>query len=376
MNAHSTVPFVDLSIQWNQIRSSVLPDMERLFEASAFCLGPWAKDFEQRIAEYLGVRHAVAVSSGSAALHVAVIAAGIVPGDKVLVPTHTFIGTVWGLIYAGAIPVFCDVEAGAGTIDVRDAESKLDEKVKAIIPVHLYGQPADMAAVLDFARRHKLLVIEDVAQAIGARYDGQSLGSLGDFGCFSFYPGKNLGAAGEGGLVVTNDDRSADAMRALRDHGQAQRYVHQMIGYNYRMDGIQALVLGHKLAHLDDWTNQRRQIAQRYAEGLAGLPLTLPETIHGDHVFHLYVVRTQQRDALKGHLDGHGVQTGLHYPIPLHKQPCFADMASAQGSFPVAEDYAGTALSLPMFAGLTPDQQDRVIDAVRSFFERGDENGR
>lgn len=376
MNAHSTVPFVDLSIQWNQIRSSVLPDMERLFEASAFCLGPWAKDFEQRIAEYLGVRHAVAVSSGSAALHVAVIAAGIVPGDKVLVPTHTFIGTVWGLIYAGAIPVFCDVEAGAGTIDVRDAESKLDEKVKAIIPVHLYGQPADMAAVLDFARRHKLLVIEDVAQAIGARYDGQSLGSLGDFGCFSFYPGKNLGAAGEGGLVVTNDDRSADAMRALRDHGQAQRYVHQMIGYNYRMDGIQALVLGHKLAHLDDWTNQRRQIAQRYAEGLAGLALTLPEIVHGDHVFHLYVVRTQQRDALKGHLEGHGVQTGLHYPIPLHKQPCFADMASAQGSFPVAEDYAGTALSLPMFAGLTPDQQDRVIDAVRSFFERGDENGR
>ncbi|NVD39866.1 DegT/DnrJ/EryC1/StrS family aminotransferase [Ensifer sp. HO-A22] len=376
MNAHSTVPFVDLSIQWNQIRSSVLPDMERLFEASAFCLGPWAKDFEQRIAEYLGVRHAVAVSSGSAALHVAVIAAGIVPGDKVLVPTHTFIGTVWGLIYAGAIPVFCDVEPGAGTIDVRDAESKLDEKVKAIIPVHLYGQPADMAAVLDFARRHKLLVIEDVAQAIGARYDGQSLGSLGDFGCFSFYPGKNLGAAGEGGLVVTNDDRSADAMRALRDHGQAQRYVHQMIGYNYRMDGIQALVLGHKLAHLDDWTNQRRQIALRYAEGLAGLPLTLPEIVHGDHVFHLYVVRTQQRDALKGYLEGHGVQTGLHYPIPLHKQPCFADMATAQGRFPVAEEYAGTVLSLPVFAGLTPDQQDRVIDAVRSFFERGDENGR
>lgn len=376
MNAHSTVPFVDLSIQWNQIRSSVMPDMERLFEASAFCLGPWAKEFEQRIADYLGVRHAVAVSSGSAALHVAVIAAGIVPGDKVLVPTHTFIGTVWGLIYAGAIPVFCDVEAGAGTIDVRDAESKLDEKVKAIIPVHLYGQPADMAAVLDFARRHKLLVIEDVAQAIGARYDGQPLGSLGDFGCFSFYPGKNLGAAGEGGLVVTNDDRSADVMRALRDHGQAQRYVHQMIGYNYRMDGIQALVLGHKLAHLDDWTNQRREIASRYAEGLAGLPLELPEVVHGDHVFHLYVVRTPRRDALKAHLEGHGVQTGLHYPIPLHKQPCFADMASAKGSFPVAEDFAGTVLSLPMFAGLTPDQQDRVIDAVKSFFERGDENGR
>ncbi len=376
MNAHSTVPFVDLSIQWNQIRSSVMPDMERLFEASAFCLGPWANDFEQRIADYLGVKHAVAVSSGSAALHVAVIAAGIVPGDKVLVPTHTFIGTVWGLIYAGAIPVFCDVEAGAGTIDVRDAECKLDEKVKAIIPVHLYGQPADMAAVLDFARRHKLLVIEDVAQAIGARYDGQALGSLGDFGCFSFYPGKNLGAAGEGGLVVTNDDRSADAMRALREHGQAQRYVHQMIGYNYRMDGIQALVLGHKLGHLDDWTNQRREIASRYAEGLAGLPLKLPEVVHGDHVFHLYVVRTPQRDALKAYLEGHGIQTGLHYPIPLHKQPCFAHMASGEDHFPVAEDYAGTALSLPMFAGMTPDQQDRVIGAVTSFFERGEDNGR
>lgn len=371
MNAPNTVPFVDLSIQWKQIRTDVLPDIERLFETSAFCLGPWVSDLETRIAEYLSVRNAVAVSSGSAALHIAVIAAGIGRGDKVLVPTHTFIGTVWGLIYAGAIPVFCDVEAISGTIDVRDAESKLDEQVKAIIPVHLYGQPADMTAVMDFARRHKLLVIEDVAQAIGARYDDRPLGSLGDFGCFSFYPGKNLGAAGEGGLVVTNDDSSAAFLRSLRDHGQAQRYVHETIGYNYRMDGIQALVLGQKLPHLDDWTNQRRQVASYYADQLTGLPLILPEIVHGDHVFHLYVVRTAQRDALKTHLERHGVQTGLHYPTPLHRQPCFSEIGSARDDFPVAEGFANTALSLPMFAGLTSGQQDQVIEAIRDFFRAG-----
>jgi dTDP-4-amino-4,6-dideoxygalactose transaminase len=235
--------------------------------------------------------------------------------------------------------------------------------------VHLYGQPADVAAVQAFAQHHKLTVIEDCAQAIGARWQGKALGSFGAMGCFSFYPGKNLGGAGEGGLVVTNDDDKAALLRSLREHGQSQRYVHERIGYNYRMDGIQALVLGHKLKRLDDWTDQRRAIAARYAQGLADTPLRLPAMAHGDHVWHLYVVRTDDRHALRAHLDAHGIQTGLHYPVPLYRQPCLAGIASPDvESFPVTEDWANHGLSLPMFAGMTSAQQDQVINAIRDYF--------
>ena len=367
---NEAVPFVDLSIQWDQLHDEVMPDLEKLFKASAFCLGPWATAFETQVAEYLGVKHAIVVSSGSAALHVATIAAGIKRGDKVLVPAHTFIGTIWGLLYEGAIPVFCDVEDATGTIDLADAERKMEAGVKAIIPVHLYGQPADITRLMAFAERHGLTVIEDVAQAIGARYQGKALGGFGAMGCFSFYPGKNLGGAGEGGLVVTNDDDKAALLRCLREHGQSQRYVHERIGYNYRMDGIQALVLGHKLKRLDDWTEQRRAIAARYAEALVDTPLRLPAIVHGDHVYHLYVVRTEDRDGLRASLDARGIQTGLHYPVPLYEQPCLADIAapSADG-FPVTRDWASNGLSLPMFAGMTTAQQDRVIDGIRAYFE-------
>lgn len=367
-----TVPFVDLSIQWDQIHEEVMPDLEKLFKANAFCLGPWAAQFEAKVADYLGVKHAIAVSSGSAALHVATIAAGIKRGDKVLVPAHTFIGTIWGLLYEGAIPVFCDVEEATGNIDLADAERRMAAGVTAIIPVHLYGQPVDLAGVMAFAERHDLTVIEDAAQAIGARYRGKAIGSFGKIGCFSFYPGKNLGAAGEGGLVVTDCDETARVLRSLREHGQGQqRYVHERIGYNYRMDGIQALVLGHKLGKLDAWTDQRRAAAARYVEALADTPLRLPKVIHGDHVHHLYVVRTEDRDGLKAFLEEHGIATGLHYPMPLYKQPCLAGIAEpAAGGYPMTEDWANNGLSLPMFAGLTAAQQDRVIAAIRAWFER------
>jgi dTDP-4-amino-4,6-dideoxygalactose transaminase len=366
----ATVPFVDLSIQWDQIHDDVMPDIEKLFRANAFCLGPWATDFETRVADYLGVKHAIAVSSGSAALHVATIAAGIKRGDKVLVPAHTFIGTIWGLLYEGAIPVFCDVEEATGNIDLADAERRMEPGVTAIIPVHLYGQPVDMAATMAFAERHGIVVIEDTAQAIGARHGGKALGTIGLIGCFSFYPGKNLGGAGEGGLVVTNSDAHAKILRSLREHGQGpQRYIHERIGYNYRMDGIQALVLGHKLPRLDDWTNQRRAIAARYAATLADTPLKLPTVAHGDHVWHLYVVRTPERDALKAFLEAQGVQTGLHYPMPLYRQPCLEGIATGQpGDFPVTEEWANHGLSLPMFAGMTGEQQERVIAAVHAFY--------
>lgn len=363
-----TVPFADLSVQWRQISETALPDLEKLFEASAFCLGPWATRFETHMAEYLGSDHAVAVNSGSSALHAAVIAAGIGRGDKVLVPAHSFIGTIWGLLYEGAVPVFCDVEPETGTIDMADAARRMTDGVKAIIPVHLYGQPADMAAVQEFAARHDLVVIEDVAQAVAARYRGQRLGSLGQMGCFSFYPGKNLGGAGEGGLVVTNDAALAKRLRAIREHGQSERYVHQTIGYNYRMDGIQALILDHKLPHLEGWTDERRQIASRYEAAFETLDLRLPRVVHGDHVYHLYVVRHRNRDALRAHLEAHGIQTGLHYPLPLHRQPCVQDVAGGQGPFPVTEDWASQGLSLPIFAGMTEAQQDRVIAAVRGYF--------
>ncbi|MCJ2188105.1 DegT/DnrJ/EryC1/StrS family aminotransferase [Novosphingobium beihaiensis] len=365
------VPFVDLSIQWDQIQDEVMPDLARLFQASAFCLGPWATAFEAQIAEYLGVKHAIAVNSGSAALHVATIAAGIGRGDKVLVPAHTFIGTIWGLLYEGAIPVFCDVEDTTGNIDLADAERRMEPGVKAIIPVHLYGQPVDVTGVLAFAERHGLTVIEDAAQAIGAQWQGKAIGTFGAMGCFSFYPGKNLGGAGEGGLIVTDDDEKARLARILREHGQSERYVHERIGYNYRMDGIQALVLSHKLKRLDGWTGQRRAIARRYEDALADTPLRLPAVVHGDHVHHLYVVRTAERDALRTFLDEQGVQTGLHYPVPLYRQPCLAGIATPPADgFPVTEDWAGNGLSLPMFAGMTQAQQDCVIAAIHAYFEK------
>ncbi|MEC3909147.1 DegT/DnrJ/EryC1/StrS aminotransferase family protein [Sphingobium sp. CR2-8] len=366
----ATVPFMDLSPQWDRIRDAVMPDMERLFAASAFCLGDWVSDFEARIGDYLGAAHAVAVSSGSAALHLAVVAGGIGRGDKVLVPSNTFVGTVWGLIYAGAVPIFCDVESATGTIDMADTALRMEEGVRAIIPVHLYGQPADMDAVASFAREHDLMVIEDAAQAIGARHGGRAVGTIGRMGCFSFYPGKNLGGAGEGGLIITDDAEDAALLRALRDHGQSQRYVHDRVGFNYRMDGIQGLVLGHKLPLLDEWTDQRRMLAARYQLAFAGLPLNLPTVVHYDHVFHLYVVRSETSEALRAHLADNGIATGRHYPIPLHRQPCFADLPTPIRGFPVTEDFAANGISLPLFAGMTIDQQDRVINAVTAFFQK------
>ena len=370
VSSGTRVPFVDLSVQWQQIRATALPDLERLFEMSAFSSGPWVERFEQQIAEYLGVRHAIAVNSGSSALHLAVIAAGIGRGDAVLVPAHTFIGTIWGLLYEGAIPVLCDVEERTGTIDLADAERRLRPGVKAIMPVHLYGQPADMAACLAFAHRHGLTLIEDVAQAIGARYGESRLGSLGSFGCFSFYPGKNLGAAGEGGLVTCDDAAMAARLKSLRNHAQVDRYVHGEIGYNYRMDGIQGLMLGHKLGLLDAWTDERRAIARRYETAFADLPLQLPKVVHGDHVYHLYVVLTPAREEMRRFLGERGIDTGLHYPVPLHRQPCLAHLGLDPTGYEVADRYADQGLSLPMFSGMTGEQQDRVIDAVGAFFRQ------
>lgn len=367
MTSPPRIPLSDLNWQWRCIEQDFLVDLHRLFDTSAYCLGWAVERFEQNFASFLGAGHTVGVSSGTAALHLAVIAAGIGPGDKVLLPSHTFISTAWAVLYAGAEPVLCDVEPASGTIDVSDAERRTQPGVKAIIPVHLYGQPANMRAASDFAARHGLVVIEDAAQAHGACYQGTRVGTIGKFGCFSFYPGKNLGAAGEGGLICTNDAAAADRIRALRNHAQAERYLHAEIGFNYRMDGIQGLILDHKLRHLGAWTEERKRLARRYLEGLRGLPLGLPEIVHGDHVYHLFVVRTPRRDALRAHLEAHGISTGLHYPVPLHRQPCFSQLDIARDSFPVADQYARECLTLPLYPGMSDAQVDTVVDLVRGY---------
>ncbi len=362
------VPFMDLGWQWREIAADALPEIQDLFEQSAYCLGPYVTRFEEAFAAFLGVKHAVGVNSGTSALHLAYLVAGIGPGDRVLVPGYTFVATAWGVRYLGATPVFCDVDPDTGNIDARDAERRIGPGVKAIVPVHLYGQPADLDALLGVAERHGLTVIEDAAQAHGARYRGRPVGGFGMLGCFSFYPAKNLGAAGEAGIVVTDDHALAERLRSLRDHGQQQRHRHEEIGFNYRMEGLQGLVLWHKLQRLEDWTKERKVRAQRYLEALAGLPLALPVPRGEDHVYHLFVVRTPQRDALRAFLDSHSIQSGLHYPIALHQQPCFADLPSARESLPSAEAFAGECLSLPFFPGMTDAQQGAVINAMCAFF--------
>ena len=313
--------------------------------------------------------HALAVNSGTSALHLAVVAAGIGPGDEVLVPSHTFIATLWGPLYAGATPVLCDVEEATGNIDVSDAARRVTTRTHAIIPVHLYGQPADMAERMRARRTPQSG--GDRGQRAGDRraLEHRAAGAIGRFGCFSFYPGKNLGAAGEGGLVVTNADADATRLR-VRCAITASRSATSTteIGYNYRMDGLQAVVLRHKLRHLDRWTARRRDLADRYRQGLSNLPLILPEVRHEDHVWHLFVVRTPHREALRDWLTAAGIETGLHYPVPNHRQPCLQHLALDRQSFPVSEKWASQGLSLPLFYGMTDSQARHVVEMVHAFF--------
>jgi dTDP-4-amino-4,6-dideoxygalactose transaminase len=363
------VPFNDLTWQWRLIEERVRSDFDRVFATSQFTSGPFVEAFEHQIAEWLNVPHAVGVNSGTSALHLALLAAGVGSGDEVLLPAHTFIGSAWGILYVGATPVFCDVDEQTGTIDVGTARQLLTPRTRAIIPVHLYGQPANMDAVLSFARDCNLKVIEDAAQSIGATWNGRSTGTLGDLGCVSFYPGKNLGAAGEAGLIVTSDHCYAGRLRALRNHAQTERYVHEELGFNYRMDGLQAIVLKHKLPLLSAWTTRRNELAGRYIASLGELPLQIPSVQHQTHCWHLFVVRTPLRTALRDVLSRSGIETGLHYPVPLHRQPCLSAYVKPGATYPVADKWADEALSLPLFAGMTDEQLDYVIKVVTAFFQ-------
>jgi dTDP-4-amino-4,6-dideoxygalactose transaminase len=365
-----TVPFVDLQAQYRAIKSEVDEAIGRVLDTSAFILGREVEEFERAFAAYVGAEFCVGVGSGTAAIQLALTACGVGPGDEVIVPANTFFATAEAVSTAGATPVFADCHPDTSNLDPAQIERAVTPRTRAVIPVHLYGRPADLDPIFEAAARHNLLVVEDAAQAHGARYKGRRVGALGRAGCFSFYPGKNLGAYGEGGAVVTNDAEVARRVRMLRDHGSLQKYRHEVVGYNSRLEGIQGAVLNVKLAHLDAWNERRREHAARYRELLAPLEaagvVRLPRETPGDeHVYHLFVVQADGRDELQRHLSEAGVQTGVHYPVPVHLQPAYASLGHRAGDFPEAERQARRVLSLPMYAELSGGQIERVAEAIK-----------
>jgi dTDP-4-amino-4,6-dideoxygalactose transaminase len=359
---------MDLKQQYLGIRDEILSAVDSVFESTQFVLGKEVAAFEEEFAGYCGVPHAVAVNSGTSALHLALLAAGVGPGDEVITVSCTFVATVAAVVYTGAKPVFVDVDPVTYTMDPGQIEAAITPRTRAIVPVHLYGNPADMDPILEIARRHGLTVIEDAAQAHGAEYKGRRCGSMGEMGCFSFYPGKNLGAYGEGGLVTTGNPELARKMRMLRDWGAEKKYQHVLKGFNYRMEGVQGAILRIKLRHLEAWTEARRAHAAAYTKLLTGDGLTLPTEIAGSrHVYHVYAVLTAKRQAMMESLNTQGVQTGIHYPIPVHLLPAYADLGYVAGDLPVSERIADQEVSLPMFPELTDSQIEAVGQAVAEF---------
>jgi dTDP-4-amino-4,6-dideoxygalactose transaminase len=359
------VPFLDLKAQYHSIKPEIDAAVAKIMESSQFVLGEEVAGFEREFAAYSGAAHGVAVNSGTSALHLAFLAAGIGPGDEVITVPHTFVATVAAIRYTGARAVFVDVDPVTYTIDPGKVEAALTPRTKAVVPVHLYGHPADMDPILEIARRRKLLVVEDAAQAHGAKYKGRPVGSMGDLACFSFYPGKNLGAYGEGGLVATSNEGYARTIRMLRDWGQDRKYHHLLPGYNYRMEGLQGAILRVKLRHLERWTEARRAHAARYGALLADTGLGLPSEAPGcRHVYHVYAVRTRERENLIRNLGELGIQTGIHYPVPVHLQPAYADAAWSSGSFPQSEKAADEVVSLPMYPEMTEEHLQAVSRAL------------
>ncbi len=361
------VPFVDLKSQYAGMKKEIDSAISDVLESSQFVLGKEVASFEKDFASYCSAKHAIGLNSGTSALHLALLAAGVGPGDEVVTVPFTFVATVAAIVYTGAIPRFIDIDPVSFTMDVHRIESVLSPRTKVLLPVHLYGQPADMDPILDIARRHGILVIEDAAQAHAAEYRGRRVGSLGAMGCFSFYPGKNLGAYGEGGAVVTNSDEYARTIRMLRDWGAEKKYEHVLKGYNYRMEGMQGAILRAKLRHLDAWTEARRAHAGQYARLLAGSPVRTPQELpYARHVYHVYAVRSRKREALQKHLLDKGIQTGIHYPIPVHMLKAYSDLGYGPGDFPCSEGASQEVLSLPMFAELTTEQIAEVAGAIVS----------
>jgi dTDP-4-amino-4,6-dideoxygalactose transaminase len=363
--ANVTVPFVDLKQQYASIKTEIDAAIARVIENTSFILGPEVRAFEKAFAEYVGADACVAVNSGTAALQLALMAAGIGAGDEVIVPSFTFFATAEAVSVLGATPIFVDIDPASYTVTAAAIESAITSRTRAVIPVHLYGQAADLDPIIDVANKHNLHVIEDAAQAHGAEYKGKRVGALGSAGCFSFYPSKNLGAYGEAGAVVTNDEELATRLRLLRDHGSTSKYAHAIVGYNFRMEEIQAAVLNIKLPHLSDWNDARRARAARYNSALRNSGVVLPrEMDYARHVYHVYAVQSDKRDHLQKSLAAAGVQTGVHYPIPVHLQPAYSSLGYQRGDLPVTETLAERVLSLPLFPELSDEQIDRVVEAV------------
>lgn len=365
------VPFLDLKAQYHSIKDEVDRKLIEVCENTAFSMGPFVEEFEKKFAEYLGVKHFVATSTGTSALHSALLAFGIGNGDEVLVPVNTFTATAEAVVMVGAKPVFVDNDPLTYNMDISKIEQLISHKTRAIIPVHLYGQPIDMEKIVEIASKHNLIVIEDCAQAHGAKFKGKMVGTFGHAACFSFYPGKNLGSYGEGGGVATNSDEIAEKLDKIRNHGSKVKYVHEFVGYNYHMHGFQGAVLTVKLKYLDGWNSKRREIAEEYNQKLKDVKDIVLPYVQKDceHVFHLYVIRTSYREELKKFLNDNGVGTNIHYPYPLHLQESYKYLGYKQGDFAVAEDYAPKLLSLPMFPEMTDEQVDYVVEKIKEFYK-------
>lgn len=363
--ANVKVPSLDLNAQYPSIKPEIDAAIARVLESGQFVLGSEVAAFEQEFAAYGGASECVALNSGTSALHLALLAAEIGPGDEVITVPFTFVASVAAIVYAGARPVLVDIDPRSFTLDPAAIEAAITPRTRAILPVHLYGQPADMDPILEVAHRHGLIVIEDAAQAHGAKYKGRPVGSLADMACFSFYPGKNLGAYGEGGAVTTSNPQYARTIRMLRDWGQDRKYHHILRGFNYRMEAFQGAILRVKLRHLENWTEARRAIADKYNRLLAGSGVERPtEMPWARHVYHLYTVRTNDRDNLQQSLLKEGIQTGIHYAAPVHLQPAYADLGYERHSLPNSENAAEQVLSLPLYPEMTNDQIESVAQSV------------
>ena len=358
------VPFVDLQAQQRDIGGEVGAAVEDVLTRCDFILGAAVERFEAAYAGYIGVRYAIGVGTGLAAIEIALRAHGIGPGDEVITPANTFIATVLAIEAVGARPVLVDVDPDTYLIDPAAVTAAIGPRTRAILPVHLYGQPVELDEILAIAERSRLLVIEDAAQAHGARYKGRRAGSFGHSAAFSFYPAKNLGACGDGGMIVTDDDRIAERARVLRNYGQRAKYHHSMVGTNSRLDTMQAAILAVKLLHLDEWNAARRRHASAYGERLDGVVRTPAAAAHVEHVYHLYVIQTDRRDAVQQHLRASGVDTGIHYPVPVHLQEACAHLGHRVGDFPVAEAAAARILSLPMYPELAEAQLAHVTASI------------
>jgi dTDP-4-amino-4,6-dideoxygalactose transaminase len=363
------IPLVDLKNQYQGIKEEVLAEISQALDGMQLFLGKNVQTFESDFAAYCGVESAIGVGSGTDALHIALRACGIGPGDEVITVSHTFAATVEAIILAGGKPVFVDIDPRTYNMDTSRVEEMINSRTRAIVPVHLYGHPADMDPILELAQTYRLKVIEDACQAHGAEYKGRRTGSMGDVGCFSFYFTKNLGAYGEGGMITTSHPDIAKRCRMLRDHGSGDKYHHTLIGINSRLDEIQAAVLRVKLPHLEEWIERRRNLAQAYNAGLPALLQKPQEMPWAKHAYHLYVVRTPQRDQFKDWLQSKGISTGMHYPVPVHLQEAWREYGGGDYSLPVTERITGEIISLPMYPELTEGEIDYICDCIREFSE-------